>query len=126
MKSFWNWLKSLFTSDKAKNLLTRIVNIVANKETDESAILEDKEVSDKAIEIATDLENTDLTGTEKAAKFNEIMKEYLVKIGKAVGPILLNLIREIAVYAIKAAIIAALAEGEKMAEQQKKQEEEKK
>ena len=117
MKTFWNWFKSLFTSDKAKNLLTRIVNIVANRETDESSILEDKEVSDKAIEIASDLEKTDLSGTEKAAKFNEIMKEYLIKIGKAVGPILLNLIREIAVYAIKAAIIAALAEENKKKEE---------
>ena len=117
MKAFWNWLKKLFSSDKTKSLISVIVNIVAKKETDESAILDDKEVSDKAIEIATDLEKTDLSGAEKAAKFNDIMKEYLVKIGKAVGPILLNLIREIAVYAIKAAVIAALAEENKKKEE---------
>lgn len=113
MKTFWNWLKGLFTSDKAKSLLTRIVHIVADKKTDESAILDDKEVSDKAIEVATQLEEQDLTGSQKAERFNEIMRNYLVQIGKAVGPILLNLIREIAVYAIKAAIIAALAEENK-------------
>lgn len=117
MKTFWNWLKGLFTSDKAKSLLTRIVHIVADKKTDESAILDDKEVSDKAIEVATQLEEQDLTGSQKAERFNEIMRNYLVQIGKAVGPILLNLIREIAVYAIKAAIIAALAEENKKKEE---------
>ena len=113
MKAFWNWLKGLFSSDKAKSLITRIVSIVANKQTDESAILDDKEVSDKAIEVATQLEQQDLTGTQKAERFNDIMRDYLVQVGKAVCPILLNLIREIAVYAIKAAVIAALAEGKK-------------
>ena len=117
MKAFWNWLKNLFSSSKTKSLITRIVHIVADKKTDESSILDDQQVSDKAIEIATDLEKTELTGTQKAEKFNEIMKEYLIQIGKAVGPILLNLIREIAVYAIKAAVIAALAEGEKKKEE---------
>ena len=117
MKAFWNWLKKLFSSDKAKSLISTIVNIVAKKETNESAILEDQQVHDKAIEIASDLEKTDLSGSEKATKFNEIMKEYLLQIGKTVGPILLNLIREIAVYAIKAAIIAALAEENKKKEE---------
>lgn len=117
MKAFWNWLKNLFSSDTAKSLITRIVNIVVKKETDESAILDDKEVSDKAIEIASDLEKTNLSGAEKASKFNEIMSEYLIQIGKAVGPILLNLIRELAVYAIKAVVIAALAEENKKKEE---------
>lgn len=117
MKAFWNWLKKLFSSSKTKSLISRLIGVVANKETDESSILDDKEVSDKAIEIASDLEKTDLSGSEKASKFNEIMKEYLVQIGKAVGPILLNLIREIAVYAIKAAVIAALAEENKKKEE---------
>ena len=116
MKTFWNWLKKLFSSSKTKSLISRLIGVVANKETDESSILEDKEVSEKAIEIASDLEKTDLSGKEKASKFNEIMKEYLVQIGKAVGPILLNLIREIAVYAIKTAVIAALAEKNKKEE----------
>lgn len=118
MKAFWNWLKGLFTSGKVTTLIGRIVKIVADARSgSETSILNDKQISDKAIEIVEDLNKTDLSGTEKAATFNERMKVYLTELGKVAGVALLNLIRELAVYAVKAAIIAALAEENKKKEE---------
>ena len=118
MKAFWNWLKSLFTSGRATSLIGRIVKIVADaKSGSETSILDDKQVSDKAIEIVEELNETSMTGTEKAATFNERMSAYLKQLGKVAGAALLNLIRELAVYAVKAAIIAALAEENKKKEE---------
>ena len=102
----WEWLKALFKKDDTKSTLLKILLDAYNSE--DLDVIKDKDFGDKAILFVQELNNRDdLTGTEKAAIFNEKMLGYAKKIGKVVATCALNLLRELAVLAVKAAITSA-------------------
>lgn len=102
----WEWLKTLFQKDDTKSTLLKILLDAYNSE--DLDVIKDKDFGDKAILFVQELNNRDdLTGTEKAAIFNEKMLEYAKKIGKVIATCALNLLRELAVLAVKAAITSA-------------------
>ena len=112
MKKVWKWIKDLFTSEKAKSILSVFLKTTTSTTME---ILKDEQIGQKAIELVKELnKNKDLSGKEKAALFNKQMGEWLKLIGRAVGDALLNLIREMAVQAVKAALIAVVAEGKEI------------
>ncbi len=102
----WEWLKSLFQKDDTKSTLLKILLDAYNSE--ELDVIKDKDFGDKAILFVQELNNrNDLTGTEKAEIFNEKMLEYAKKIGKVIAICALNLLRELAVLAVKTAVTSA-------------------
>ena len=112
MKKVWKWIKDLFSSGTAKSILSVFLKTTSGTAL---AILKDEKIGQKAIELVKELnKNKELSGKEKAEIFNKQMGEWLKLVGKAVGTALLNLIREMAVQAVQAAIIAAVAEGKEI------------
>lgn len=102
----WEWLKALFQKDDTKSTLLKILLDAYNSE--DLDVIKDKDFGDKAILFVQELNSRDdLTGTEKAKIFNEKMLEYAKKIGKVIATCALNLLRELAVLAVKAAVTSA-------------------
>ena len=102
----WEWLKTLFQKDDTKSTLLKILLDAYNSE--DLDVIKDKDFGDKAILFVQELNSRDdLTGTEKAKIFNEKMLEYAKKIGKVIATCALNLLRELAVLAVKAAVTSA-------------------
>ena len=99
--SIWNWIKSFFKSNKQDILSI----LIANLNTPELKELCDADLKDKAVQFVKELwNNKELTGAQKAAKFNAKFIEYAKKVGKAVAPAMVNLLRELAYLAVKVAI----------------------
>ena len=97
----WNWIKNLFATNKDDILSI----ILRNLDSPELKELCDAKMKQKAFEFVKELHNrTDISGLEKAKIFNSKMAEYAKKVGKALAPAMLNLLRELAYMALKVAI----------------------
>ncbi len=114
--SIWNWIKSFFKSNK-QDILTIILSNLNSPELKE---LCDQDIKNKAFEFVKELwNNNELTGIQKAALFNEKLIAYAKKVGKAIAPAMINLLRELAYMALKVAItqgvtMLLLADGTKV------------
>lgn len=114
--SIWNWIKSFFKSNK-QDILTIILSNLNSPELKE---LCDQDIKNKAFEFVKELwNNNELTGMQKAALFNEKLIAYAKKVGKAIAPAMINLLRELAYMALKVAItqgitMLLLADGTKV------------
>lgn len=117
VKKLWDWLKSVFCKDESKSILLKI--LMEGIHDPELEHLFDSDIGAKAIQFVKELnQREDLTGKEKAAIFNEKLAEYAKKVGKVIAVAMINLLRELAVAAVKIALINAeaaliLAETEK-------------
>lgn len=117
VKKLWDWLKSVFCKDESKSILLKI--LMEGIHDPELEHIFDSDIGAKAIQFVKELnQREDLTGKEKAAIFNEKLAEYAKKVGKVIAVAMINLLRELAVAAVKIALINAeaaliLAETEK-------------
>lgn len=108
LKKIWTWLKELFSRDDSQSALLKV--LMEGLSGDDLDVIKDKELGAKAIQFVKELnERTDLTGSEKAKIFNEKMLAYLKKVGKVVAVFAINLLRELAVTAVKIAVTNAAA-----------------
>ena len=108
-KKFWNWFINLFKKSGGKDLVSQLVeNIGSNDGKTDLGSIVDPNIGEKAIEYVKELnERTDMTGAEKAAEFNKKLASWALKtFGKVLSTALINLVREIAVNLVKAAIVA--------------------
>ena len=98
MKKLWNWVCSLFASEKVgiiwRTIFTAAKNTVAQ-------MVSDPENQQKAWEIAKTLVSSNLTNEYKATLFNSRMREWATQMGKELSESAINALRENAVVALK-------------------------
>lgn len=106
LKKLWNWLKSIFTTDESKSaLLKALMEGIDDPSLD---IIKDPDLGKKAIQFVKELDDRkDLTGKEKAEIFNAKLRDYAKVVGKVISVVALNLLRELAVSAVRIAITNA-------------------
>ena len=108
LKKLWEWLKSVFTTDASKSALLKV--LMEGIDDPSLDAIKDPDLGKKAIQFVKELnERKDLTGKEKAEIFNAKLYEYAKTIGKVIGSVALNLLRELAVTAVRIAITNAAA-----------------
>lgn len=107
LKQIFMFFVNLF---KSKDMKVEIYNILANNcDSSELKELRDADIMNKAWEFVKELHvRTDLTGSEKAKIFNEKLCTWGKKVGKVVGTMALNIVREVAYAALKIAISKGL------------------
>ena len=109
-----NVLKKIFTFFvdlfKSKDMKVEIFNILtANCDSAELKELRDADLMNRAWELVKELHvRTDLTSKQKADIFNEKLLYWGKKVGKVIGTMALNIVREIAYAALKIAISKGL------------------
>ena len=98
MKKLWNWIFSLFTSEKIgiiwRTLFTAAKNTVAE-------MVSDPANQQKAWDIAKSLMSSRKTNGERLAEFNAQMKAWAKAAGKQLTDAAINALRENAVVALK-------------------------
>lgn len=98
-KLLYNWLLSLFTSDKIGILVRKLLINTGNQIAKDIFNVEHQK---KAYEFVKELnQRTDLTSKEKAMLFNKKMLSFLKASGIAIAESALNCLRELAVNAVK-------------------------
>lgn len=108
LKKIWEWLKNIFTKDESKSALLKV--LMEGIDDPSLDVIKDPELGKKAIQFVKELnKREDLTGKEKAEIFNAKLHEYAKAVGKVIGSVALNLLRELAVTAVKIAITNAAA-----------------
>lgn len=108
LKKIWEWLKSIFSKDESKSALLKV--LMEGIDDPSLDVIKDPDLGKKAIQFVKELnKRDDLTGKEKAAIFNEKLFDYAKKVGKVVHAVAINLLRELAVTAVKIAIVNASA-----------------
>lgn len=107
LKKIFTFFVELF---KSKDMKTEIYTILlGNLDCPELKELRDADIMNRAWELVKALHvRTDLTGTEKARIFNEQLAKWGAKIGKVIGVMALNIVREVAYAALKIAITKGL------------------
>ena len=101
--TIWAFIKSFFTASGAGGLLLKLLAKYAAKEVIQ--MLKDDDIAKKAIAYVKELNGrTDIDNIQKAKEFNKRLGAYLLKIGKKAGEATLNLLRELAVNAVKGAL----------------------
>lgn len=108
LKKIWEWLKSIFSKDESKSALLKV--LMEGIDDPSLDVIKDPDLGKKAIQFVKELnKREDLTGKEKADIFNEKLFDYAKKVGKVVHAVAINLLRELAVTAVKIAIVNASA-----------------
>lgn len=108
LKKIWEWLKSIFSKDESKSALLKV--LMEGIDDPSLDVIKDPDLGKKAIQFVKELnKRDDLTGKEKADIFNEKLFDYAKKVGKVVHAVAINLLRELAVTAVKIAIANASA-----------------
>ena len=108
LKAIWNWIKAFFGSNGEGGILLK--QIAQNAGSEAAQAIKDNDLGKKALEFVKELnERKDITNKEKAEIFNAKLKEYALKAKKTIGEATINLLRELAVAAIKSAAAAAVA-----------------
>lgn len=108
LKKIWEWLKSIFSKDESKSALLKV--LMEGFDDPSLDVIKDPDLGKKAIQFVKELnKRDDLTGKEKADIFNEKLFDYAKKVGKVVHAVAINLLRELAVTAVKIAIANASA-----------------
>ena len=108
LKKLWGWLKSIFTTDESKSALLKV--LMEGIDDPALDIIKDPDLGKKAIQFVKELnKREDLTGKEKAEIFNAKLYEYAKAVGKVIGSVALNLLRELTVTAVRIAITNAAA-----------------
>ena len=103
LKKIWEWLKSIFSKDESKSALLKV--LMEGIDDHSLDVIKDPDLGKKAIQFVKELnKRDDLTGKEKAAIFNEKLFDYAKKVGKVVHAVAINLLRELAVTAVKIAV----------------------
>lgn len=107
LKRIFSFFANLF---KSKDMKVEIFNILmTNCDSPELKELRDADLMNRAWELVKALHvRTDLTGSEKAAIFNRELAKWGGKIGKVIGTMALNIVREVAYAALKIAITKGL------------------
>ena len=107
LKKIFKFFVNLF---KSSDMKVEIFNILmGNCDSPELKELRDADLMNKAWELVKELHvRTDLTGKEKAAIFNEKLAYWGKKVGKVIGTMALNIVREVAYAALKIAITKGL------------------
>ena len=95
MKTFINWLVSLFT--KIGEIWSTLRSSAAGSVV--IATLNNTTFNSKAMEIVKELQTTDLTGAQKEEKFNELFNAFCDANGYTVSKSLVNCLRELALAA---------------------------
>lgn len=103
LKKIWEWLKSIFSKDESKSALLKV--LMEGIDDPSLDVIKDPDLGKKAIQFVKELnKRDDLTGKEKADIFNEKLFDYAKKVGKVVHAVAINLLRELAVTAVKIAV----------------------
>jgi len=107
LKKIFSFFVGLF---KTKDMKVEIFNILmTNCDSPELQELRDADIMNRAWELVKALHvRTDLTGSEKAAIFNRELAKWGAKVGKVIGTMALNIVREVAYAALKIAISKGL------------------
>lgn len=102
IKAIWNAIKGLFVGGTKSTLVT---SLITNSKSALSVALADSNLGSKAIDLVKELNNNDqLTTAEKAETFNNTIGAIAKNIGSEVTKSNINLIRELAVEAVKTAL----------------------
>ena len=98
MSKIWNWIKSLFTSEKIgiiwQLMFTAAKNTVAE-------MVSDPNNQQKALDLAKELMFKGYDNATKRSRFNEAMKAWAKAAGKELTEAAINALRENAVVALK-------------------------
>ena len=107
LKKIFEFFVNLFKSKDMKSEIYTI--LLGNLNAPELKELQDADIMNKAWEFVKELHvRTDLTGSEKAKLFNEKLSYWGKKVGKVIGTMSLNIVREVAYAALKIAITKGL------------------
>lgn len=98
MKTIWKWICSLFTKENIGIIWRTLFNSAKSKIT---TAVHDPAVQKEAFNLAKSLLTSDLTGEQKKELFNQKMLAALKDMGIEVGTSTLNVIRELALEAVK-------------------------
>ena len=98
MKTIWKWICSLFTKENIGIIWRTLFNSAKSKIT---TAIHDPAVQKEAFNLAKSLLTSDLTGEQKKELFNQKMLAALKDMGIEVGTSTLNVIRELALEAVK-------------------------
>lgn len=98
MKTIWKWTCSLFTKENIGIIWRTLFNSAKSKIT---TAVHDPAVQKEAFNLAKSLLTSDLTGEQKKELFNQKMLAALKDMGIEVGTSTLNVIRELALEAVK-------------------------
>ena len=98
MKTIWKWICSLFTKENIGIIWRTLFNSAKSKIT---TAIHDPAVQKEAFNLAKSLLTSDLTGEQKKELFNQKMLAALKDMGVEVGTSTLNVIRELALEAVK-------------------------
>jgi len=112
MKKLWNIVCSLFTRENVGIIWRTLFS--TTKEAVKNTI-HDPAIQERAFTIVKSLMLTDKSADEKREAFNRMLGEYLKKIGVEVGTSTVNVIRELAVEAVKEAQSQEAAGGSNVA-----------
>ena len=98
MKTLWNWICSLFTSEKIgviwRTMFTAAKNTVAD-------MVSDPKNQQAALELARDLMRSGMSAEQKRAAFDAQLKAWAKDVGVALTTAAINALRENAVVALK-------------------------
>ena len=97
MSKFISWLNSLFTT--IGSIWSTLKSSKAGSVV--IATLNNSTFNSKAMEIVESLQDSDLSGSEKEAKFNELFNAFCDAKGYTVSKNLVNCLRELALAAIQ-------------------------
>ena len=100
MKTVWNWICRLFTKENVGIIWK---TLFASAKNAAKKAINDPKVQARAFETAKTLMSADISGEAKKDAFNSAMKDFFAEYGKEVGTSTLNVIRELAVEAVKEA-----------------------
>lgn len=98
MKRIWKWICSLFTRENIGIIWRTLFECAKGKVVN---AIHDPAVQKDAFELAKSLLTSDMTGEQKKELFNQKMLAALKDMGVEVGTSTLNVIRELALEAVK-------------------------
>lgn len=98
MDKLWNWIKSLFTSEKI-GIIWRVMFTAAKNTV--AQMVSDPDNQKAALDLVKHLASSQMTNDEKRKEFDAQMRSWAKAAGKALTEAAINALRENAVIALK-------------------------